>query len=198
MFANRYTAFIDACTLASALRRNLLLTLAEAEFFRVRWSAQVLDETERAIETILTGKDYDSADARDRAERARRAMETAFEEALVDDYEDLTCACDGMPDHKDIHVLAAALKTQAATIVTENLKNFPEKVLAPLNIEARSADAFIADTIALDTGRAVAAIRTMRIRLKRPEKTAELLLLDMEAAGLTETVDVLRPHVGSL
>jgi predicted nucleic acid-binding protein len=198
LFANRYTAFIDACTLASALRRNLLLTLAEAEFFRVRWSAQVLDETERAIETILTGKDYDSADARDRAERARRAMETAFEEALVDDYEDLTCACDGMPDHKDIHVLAAALKTQAATIVTENLKDFPEKVLAPLNIEARSADAFIADTIALDTGRAVAAIRTMRLRLKRPEKTAELLLLDMEAAGLTETVDVLRPHVGSL
>ncbi len=198
MFANRYTAFIDACTLASALRRNLLLTLAEAEFFRVRWSAQVLDETERAIETILTGKDYDSADARDRAARARRAMETAFEEALVDDYEDLTCACVGMPDHNDIHVLAAALKTQAATIVTENLKDFPERVLAPLNIEARSADAFIADTIALDTGRAVAAIRTMRLRLKRPEKTAELLLLDMEAAGLTETVDVLRPHVGSL
>ena len=198
MFANRYTAFIDACTLASALRRNLLLTLAEAEFFRVRWSAQVLAETERAIETILTGKDYDSADAKDRAARARRAMETAFEEALVDDYEDLTCACDGMPDHKDIHVLAAALKTQAATIVTENLKDFPERVLAPLNIEARSADAFIADTIALDTGRAVAAIRTMRLRLKRPEKTAELLLLDMEAAGLTETVDVLRPHVGSL
>ena len=198
MFANRYTAFIDACTLASALRRNLLLTLAEAEFFRVRWSAQVLAETERAIETILTGKDYDSADAKDRAARARRAMETAFEEALVDDYDDLTCACDGMPDHKDIHVLAAALKTQAATIVTENLKDFPERVLAPLNIEARSADAFIADTIALDTGRAVAAIRTMRLRLKRPEKTAELLLLDMEAAGLTETVDVLRPHVGSL
>ena len=56
MFANRYTAFIDACTLASALRRNLLLTLAEAEFFRVRWSVQVLDETQGAIESILTDK----------------------------------------------------------------------------------------------------------------------------------------------
>lgn len=39
MFANRYTALIDACTLADVFRRNLLLTLAEAEFFRVRWSA---------------------------------------------------------------------------------------------------------------------------------------------------------------
>jgi hypothetical protein len=36
MFANRYTALIDACVLVSAPRRDLLLTLAEAEFFRVR------------------------------------------------------------------------------------------------------------------------------------------------------------------
>lgn len=198
MFANRYTAFIDACTLASALRRNLLLTLAEAEFFRVRWSVQVLDETQRAIEKILTDKGHDPDDAKDRAGRARQAMEAAFEEAIVEDFQDLLCACDGLPDPGDVHVLAAALKTQAATIVTENLKDFPEHVLAPLNIEARSADAFIADTIALDPGRAVAAIRTMRLRLKRPEKTAEILLMDMDAAGLTETVDVLRPYVGSL
>lgn len=53
MFANRYTAFIDACTLVSVWRRNLLLTLAEAEFFRVRWSERVLDETERAIARLL-------------------------------------------------------------------------------------------------------------------------------------------------
>ena len=56
MFANRFTALIDACALAGALKRNLLLTLAEAEFFRLRWSDQILDETEAAIEAILTGK----------------------------------------------------------------------------------------------------------------------------------------------
>ena len=198
MFANRYTAFIDACTLASALRRNLLLTLAEAEFFRVRWSVEVLDETQRAIEKILTDKGHERDNAADRAGRARRAMEEAFEEATIYDFQELLCACEAMPDPNDVHVLAAALKTQAATIVTENLKDFPKHVLAPLNIEARTADAFIADTIALDPGRAVAAIRTMRLRFNRPEKTAEILLMDMDAAGLTETVDVLRPYVGSL
>ncbi len=36
MFANRYTALVDACSLASVMRRNLLLSLAEAEFFRLR------------------------------------------------------------------------------------------------------------------------------------------------------------------
>lgn len=196
MFANRYTAFIDACTLASALKRNLLLTLAEAEFFRVRWSARVMDETEAAISKILSEKGFE--DAADRARRARRSMEAAFEEAEVTDYDQFLPSCSGLPDPDDAHVLAAALRTQAATIVTENLKDFPDAHLAPLNIEARSADAFIADTIALDPGKAVAAIRKMRERFKRPDKTADLLLLDMEAAGLTETVDALRPHVLSL
>ena len=53
MFANRYTAVVDACSLVGTLRRNLLLTLAEAEFFRIRWSEVILDETETAIAAIL-------------------------------------------------------------------------------------------------------------------------------------------------
>jgi hypothetical protein len=83
-------------------------------------------------------------------------------------------------------------------LVTENLKDFPDATLGSLNIEVRSADAFIADTISLDTGRAVAAIRKMRERFNKPEMSPEQLLVAMEAAGLTETVDVLRPHVFSL
>jgi hypothetical protein len=125
-------------------------------------------------------------------------MENAFEEALVTDFDSLLGVCSGLPDPKDAHVVAAALKTQAATIVTDNIKDFPIAVLGPLNLEARSADAFIADTIALDPGRGVVAVRKMRERFKRPEKTPEVLLLEMEAVGLTETVDVLRSHVLSL
>lgn len=196
MFANRFTAFIDACTLAGALKRNLLLSLAEAEFFRVRWSAPVLDETQKAIESILADKGV--ADASERASRARASMEAAFEEAMVSDFDQFLHVCEGLPDPNDAHVVAAALKTQAATIVTDNLTDFPEAILARFNVEVRSADAFIADTIALDPGRAVAAIRRMRERLKNPEKSSELLLLDMEAVGLTETVDMLRAHVLSL
>ncbi|MCF4165716.1 PIN domain-containing protein [Zavarzinia compransoris] len=196
MFANRFTAFVDACTLAGALKRNILLTLAEAEFFRIRWSAEVLAETQSAIEKILTHRGF--VDAADRAYRARQFMEDAFAEALVVDFDDFLCACNGLPDPGDAHVVAAALKTRAATIVTDNLKHFPADLLAPLNIEVRSADDFIADTISLDPGRAVAALRRMRVRLKKPEKTAELLLLDMEAVGLVGTVDVLKPHALSL
>jgi autotransporter passenger strand-loop-strand repeat protein len=90
------------------------------------------------------------------------------------------------------HVIAAAVKTRASIIITETIKDFPAKVLAPLDLEAKTSDAFLADTVGLDPGRAVAAVRTMRDRLKMPDKTAAILLLDMEASGFTQTVDVLR------
>ncbi len=125
-------------------------------------------------------------------------MEATFEEAMVFDFDQFLSACAGLPDQNDAHVVAAALKMQAAVIVTDNLRDFPEELLRRLNLEARSADAFIADTIALGTGRAVAAIRRTRERLRKPEKTADVLLLDMEANGLTETVDVLKAHILSL
>jgi hypothetical protein len=65
-FANRYTAFIDACVLAGALRRDILLSLAEAEFFRVRWSRPFMDETRGAIASMLSAL----PDAHERAKRA--------------------------------------------------------------------------------------------------------------------------------
>jgi len=196
VFANRFTALVDACVLAGTLKRNLLLTLAEAEFFRLRWSVQILDETQRAIQTILEGRNDPEAEAK--AARARSAMERAFEEACVGGIDALLPLVPALPDPNDRHVVAAALKTAASVIVTDNLRDFPAEALEPLNLEVRGADAFIADTIALDPGRAVAAIRRMRERLRNPAKTPETLLLDMEAEGLTETVDALKLHVMSL
>ncbi|MGI4764526.1 MAG: PIN domain-containing protein [Janthinobacterium lividum] len=196
MFSNRFTAIVDACSLADVLRRNLLLTLAEAGFFRLRWSRQILDETEEAIRRILVHKGVEVADTH--AERARRAMERAFEDAAVEDFDGFLCMCANLPDAGDAHVVAAALKTQAAVIVTENLKHFPSSVLKPLNVEVLSADVFIADTIALAPGRAVAAVRMMRTRFKTPKLTADDLLTRMESRGLIEAVDLLRPYRESL
>lgn len=196
MFANRFTALVDACTLVGPLKRNLLLSLAEAGFFRLRWSIHILDETESAIERLLTDKG--ESDAAKQAKRARSNMEAAFEDAMVSEFDDFLSAASALPDPGDAHVVAAAIKTQAAMIVTENLRHFPPATLSALNMEAKSADEFIADTIALDEGRAVAAIRQMRARFKKPSMTADALLLKMEAAGLLETANLLKPYVESL
>ena len=49
MFANRFTVVADACVLVPPLVRNLLLSLAEAELFRLRWSERIMDEFERGF-----------------------------------------------------------------------------------------------------------------------------------------------------
>lgn len=195
MFANRFTALIDACTLACALRRNLLLSLAESEFFRPRRSEQILAETEKAIENIVRKKGLDNPS--ERAMRACKAMRDAFKDANVAGFEPIEAGLH-LPDLDDCHVVAAAIKTTASIIVTENIKDFPPEILAPLSIEVKTADEFIADTIDLSVAIAIPAIRTMRKRLKRPEKTAAALILDLERYGLTMTADAIRDHEKSL
>lgn len=196
MFANRYTALIDACSLASVWRRNLLLTLAEAEFFRVRWSQPILNETESALVRMFLKKT--KVDSEERAAHAVKSMQSAFPEALIMDYSHLEHAVIGLPDHDDVHVVAAAMKTQAQTIVTENLKHFPASVLDGLNLEARSADDFIADTIALEEGRAIAAVSRMRRRLQSPAMDPDGMIRSLEAHGLVETASILAQHIRSL
>ena len=106
MFANRYTALIDACTLVSVWRRNLLLSLAEAEFFRIRWSEPILTETKAAL--IKMARERGLADPEARGVRAVKAMQTAFPEAMVEDFSLIGSAQFGLPDPGDEHVLAAA------------------------------------------------------------------------------------------
>lgn len=196
MFANRYTALVDACSLAGVLGRNMLLTLAEADFFRIRWSAMILDETERAVASMMARKGR--SDAAQAARHSRLCMEQAFPEAMVTDFDQFLPIGSTLPDREDAHVLAAAMKTQAQTIVTENIKDFPPDILSPLAIEARTLDEFLADAIALDEGRAMPAIREMRARLSRPDISAASLLIHLEKNGLLQTTDLLGQHVRSI
>jgi len=197
MFANRFTIVVDACVLVRVLPRNIILSLAEAGLFRPRWSETILEEMERALrDKIYKGRD----DAADLAAAQRTRITEAFDEALVHDYDACLPMDIKLPDGNDRHVIAAAIKVGASVIVTDNVKDFPTAVLAPLDIEVKTADDFIADTLDLPEGHreAVAAIRKMRERLKRPEITAKELLLRMEGNGLLDSANVLRDHVDML
>ena len=172
-----------------------MLTLAEAEFFRVRWSAAILTETERAIARLLAARGF--ADAETRASRAVAAMTLAFPEANVKVSD--TDRMEGeLPDEGDRHVIVAARMSHAALIVTENLRHFPTAILQSCNLEVKNADSFIADTLDLDIGRAVDAMRRMRIRFNNPAISTDSLLLRMEASGLVQTVDLLNSYKNSL
>lgn len=197
MFANRFTAILDANVIVPSLKRNMLLSLAEAEFFRPRWSKKILDETERAIEKIREKQQNNSNPAGD-ARRAREAMEQAFDDAIVTGFEPLECAFENLPDPDDAHVIAAAIKTNASIIVTDNTKHFPADFLLPYGLEAKTANEFLADTIDLKPEKAAIALGDMRRRLKRSDLSANELILIMEARGLSLPADALRNHIDFL
>ncbi len=196
MFANRFTALLDANVLVPALTRNMILSLAAAEFFRPRWSPRIMDETERAIMRMREGQG--KADASVDAARARNAIERAFEDASVTGFEVIEKGLiegTDLPDPDDAHVIAAAIETGASIIVTDNLKHFPPDILATHGIEAKTANAFLADTVDLKPEKAAHAIAMMRIRFRNPALTANDLLLLMEARGLGDSADLLRDHM---
>lgn len=191
MYANRFTAVLDACVLAPALTRNVLLSLAREEMYRPRWSDQILDETERAIVSILTNRGADDAPAR--AARACNPIREAFPENMVTEFEQFIDGVVGLGDDNDRHVVAVAIKTKASVIVTDNLNDFPAPVLAPYELEALSADDFIANTIDLDERAAIRALSAMRARLRNPPFSVDKLVLDLERNGLTATANLVEP-----
>lgn len=182
---NRYAAIIDACVLGGGLKRNIILSLAEVGLFRPYRSERILDETERAILAISRGA-ADSA-------RQRHAIERAFPEAMV-----LASTDAGLlgllPDPDDEHVLAAAIAARCDTLVTDNLKDFPQIILDRWGIEVMSPDDFISDAMDLDHAVAIGALRDMRARLKDPKYTVSALVLKLEGQGLLQTADFLREY----
>jgi len=171
--------------------------LARAEMFRFRWTDRILDETRSAMTGMFIQRDFEEAEAVQRATSSIDAMKAAFPESMIEG--DFTDVPDypGIADLKDNHVLHAAIRCQASMLVTDNIKDFPTEALEPYSVEIATADNFIADAIDLDRYRAAEAIKVLRSRLTNPPMSAaELLDLWETRHGLTETVSLLRPFQG--
>jgi predicted nucleic acid-binding protein len=176
--ADPFPIVVDANVLAGALTRNIILSLAEAGFFRPYWSSRILDEFERYC-AERTGSS-------ENATRQRGRIEAAFPEAIVNGL--------NLPDPDDCHVLAAAIKAKAGVIVTENVRDFPAQELNLHDIEILTLDQFVADILDLAGPEAVAALRVMRERFNNPEITAEGLILKVETLGMSETANFLSSY----
>ena len=132
MFANRFTALVDACSPVSALGRNAMLSLGEVELFRVRWSEEILRETEFPLAGMSATRVHDAPESL--AARQITSIRKAFPDAMVDDYEKFKPEIKILPDGDDAHVIAAACRCRASVLVTENIKHFPVSILSPLGI----------------------------------------------------------------
>ena len=180
----RYTAFLDANTLYPAPLRDLLLSLAVDGLYHARWTVRIHDEWTRNL-------------AMNRPELAERLpqlvalMNRIVPDCLIENYEALIDGLE-LPDAEDRHVLAAAITGHVDAIVTINLKDFPGDVLGRYNIEAQHPDEFVLNQLELRQIDALAAIKAMRARLRRPPQSAVDLIATLERAGLPASAAHLR------
>jgi len=114
---------------------DTLLRLAEEPaFYTPKWSPGILQE----VRKTLQGRFGYSPE---QAQRRIGAMEYAFPDAMVTGYEGLIPAMANDPE--DRHVLAAAVKCGAHSIVSDNVKHFPTEALSPYNLECLTANDFM-------------------------------------------------------
>jgi hypothetical protein len=189
--ASTFVAVFDACVLYPAPVRDLIMRLSVTGLFRARWTDRIHEEW---IGAVLRNR----ADLqREQLERTRELMDEAVPDCLVTDYEGIESTL-VLPDPDDRHVLAAAIKCGAGTIVTYNLKDFPDAVLAPLGLCAQHPDEFLEHAYDLDPVAVCKAVRDARAALKNPPVGARDLLDIYQGLGLATTVAALRSHIDTL
>ncbi|MFF2027497.1 PIN domain-containing protein [Rhodococcus sp. ACS1] len=182
-----FRVVLDACVLLPQALNNLLLTLADAELFRPVWTPDLLDEVEHNLAGERFGKSPEQA-AR-RIQQMRRTFPFAEEESRG--YRELIPAMTNDP--KDRHVLAAAVRSGAALIVTANPKDFPPAALDPFDVEAIHPDEFLCDQLDLDSEAVFERIHVLVARNTLPPRTVgELLeLLDRLTPRFVDAVRAL-------
>lgn len=180
---DKFTCVLDTNIIYPLGIRDLLFWFADADLYRPKWSQGIFSEWDR----VMKRKGIPKEERLKRLERANQA----FPDALVTNYEKLIDTL-SLPDKKDRHVLAAAIKCNANLIVTNNLKDFPKAYLAEFGLSAKSADDFCADIIDLDPGRAVEAFKRLVANRRNPEMDEFAVLGGLKRNGLKKTANFLR------
>ena len=178
----RFTCVLDTNVIYPIDIRDLLFWFASFDLFTPKWSKHIFDEWK----DIMARKGVDPEEINKRVSKAQHA----FPDALVENYEPLIEFLN-LPDEKDKHVLAAAIKTNANMIVTNNLKDFPPNYLSKFGLSAKSADDFITDTIDLNPDIAVEAFRMLVMNRQNPNLDEFEVLDRFRNCGLKDSADYL-------
>lgn len=178
-------AVLDANVLYPAPVRDILLHLADVKLFQPKWTDLIHDEWIRNL--LINRPDIKSESLK----KARTAMESAFPDARVSSYELLIDEIT-LPDADDRHVLAAAIKSSAKIIVTNNVKDFPTKNLRPYHMTAMTADHFVRGLVMLDEMRALTAFHAQVRNMKNPPLSVRQVLFSLEKCNLTDSVAALK------
>lgn len=182
-----HVALLDANILYSAPLRDLFLELAVTGLFGVRWSQEIHAEWTTALLRNHSGV------TEEMVTRTCQKMDLSCENALVRGYSHLIEKLE-LPDPDDRHVLAAAIAGGCTGIVTQNLQDFPEEVVAKYHLEIWHPDRFLSSHVKLDPIGFCESVRNVRARLKKPPMSIDQYFENLRALGLPLTVAALEPY----
>ena len=181
------SAIFDACVLYSGSLRDFFLRLADNGLIIPYWSEKIQNEW---VYNLLQNR----ADLkRENLERTCHEMDFHFPGACVLGVESGVPLLQ-LPDSKDRHVLAAAIRAKAQYIVTFNLKDFPTSALASYKVVAISPDDFALRVVEYDANKFIDTVARHRAALSRPPQTVDEYLATLEQQKLHKTVAFLREH----
>lgn len=179
-----FVVVYDACALHGNTSRDLLIRVAQAGLVQAKWSETILDELVRSLESRGIGGE-------DKLTQLRRRITDSVADCIVTGYEPLIETLE-LPDPDDRHVLAAAIRSHAQVIVTDNVKDFPTSALSPWDIETKTPDAFVLDLIDLDAASVHACIQQIVGSRRNPPMLLDQVLGQLERCGLVQAANVLR------
>jgi predicted nucleic acid-binding protein len=182
----RFIAVLDTNVIYPVIIRDILFWFAYYGLYTPKWSRHIFDEWRK----VMIEKGVSEEDAKKRMTKA----DLAFPDALVIRYDGLIKTLT-LPDENDRHVMAAAIKTNANVIVTNNIKHFPSDYLLSFGLSAKTADDFLTDIIDLDQDHAVAAFKEMVLNKKNPKFDEFEVLDQLRRAGLKDTANYLHSQL---
>jgi hypothetical protein len=91
--------------------------------------------------------------------------------------------------------LAAAIKTNANVIVTNNIKDFPKDYLSSFGLTAKTVDDFLTDIIDLNPEEAIKAFQEMVLNRRNPDLDEYQVLNILRKQGLTATANFLHSQL---
>lgn len=180
--SRRFICVLDTNIIYPIQIRDLLFWFAFDELYTPKWSKHIFDEWK----DVMRRKKVEEKEIEKRVDWAIKI----FPDAMVQNYEGLIDNLE-LPDLKDRHVLAAAIKSNADIIITNNLKDFPMEYLDAFGLEAKNADDFLTDTIDLNPKIAINSFRKLVMNRKNPDLDAYQVLNALRKNGLKNTADYL-------
>ena len=182
----RFICILDTNVIYPIEIRDLLFWFAHYDLYTPKWSEHIFDEWAAVMKIKGVSKEEIS-------KRLARAN-LAFPDAFVSNYSGLITGLE-LPDKNDCHVLAAAIKTNANVIVTNNIKDFPKEYLSSFGLSAKTADDFLTDIIDLNPEEAIKAFKEMVLYRRNPDLDEFQVLDILRNRGLKDTADFLHSQL---